>query len=79
MRSTIANINAAIKAEGLHAELCRGKDYFYFVGTSVEFAYSTMVLVPRLSDMTVPEWCAEASRMAKESLAEFLATRARRA
>lgn len=38
MRLTLKAVNAAIKAEGINAELVKGKGYFYFVGADVERA-----------------------------------------
>jgi hypothetical protein len=58
-RITRAQINAALKAAGIAAEVfhnARHGGYHYFVGDDVMSASSTMVLTPRLSTYTVDEW-----------------------
>lgn len=66
-RVTIAAVNEALREAGIEAELQGGRGYFYFVGPDVARAYTTSVMTPRVSGMTVEEWVAEARRMAEES------------
>lgn len=69
MRLTMNNVNNAIRERGIDAELVFGDDYFYFVGTAVENAYSTTILVPRLTDYTFDRWMLELDRLVAESTA----------
>lgn len=61
MRLTIAAVNAALRSEGIAAELVRGRGYFYFAGAAFDRAPSTMVIVVRLGQIpTVEGWVREA-------------------
>jgi hypothetical protein len=57
MRTTIAKVNAALKAAGHDAELVRGRGYFYFVSTPALTEDSVNVF--HLGALTVDEWVAE--------------------
>lgn len=56
---TLRQVNAAIQARGIAAELVKDRDYFWFFGDAVEHAYSTSVYVYRLNDLTLAEWMRE--------------------
>lgn len=60
-RVTIKQVNEALKAEGIDAEIVRGDGYFYFFGPSMDLANEQGVYgVVRLSDMSVERWVQEA-------------------
>jgi len=58
-RLTLKMVNDAIRARDIDAELVRGNGYHYFVGYDVSMAFSSMVLTPRLNDLTLDEWMTE--------------------
>lgn len=58
---TIKNINAALKAAGIDAEIVRGKGYFYFTGPAMDLAKEQGVYgVARLGDLPIERWVEEA-------------------
>ena len=69
MRLTISKVNEALKAAGIDAELnySRRDEYFYFTGPAIGGAFQTGVYVPRLNDLSLDEWIAEARKMATAS------------
>jgi hypothetical protein len=67
MRITLSNINKALKAKGYDVELIRGKEYFYFIGFSVESWKTTSVNVFHLTDLSVEEWVKEYERLKAEN------------
>lgn len=59
MRTTIKNVNAAIKAAGSDFKLVRGNDgYFYFVSDK-HMLYDESVYTTHITSMSVDEWVAE--------------------
>jgi hypothetical protein len=59
-RLTILNVNKAIVALGIKAELVKGEGYFYFIGDDVDACLSTSVYVYRLTDIpTIIGWIDE--------------------
>ena len=61
MRVTLKQINEALKAEGIDAEIHRGEGYFYFSGPAMDLAHEQGVYgVARLSDLPVERWVQEA-------------------
>lgn len=61
MRTTITAINKALAAAGIDAELVKGRGYFYFVGSDMDYAEEQGVYgVFRLSDLSVTQWVEEA-------------------
>lgn len=66
-RVTIPAVNKALRAEGINAELVRGKDYFWFDGPDVEWAESPSVMTCYISDLTLETWLGEARRIRDES------------
>lgn len=68
MRTTLAAVNKALAAAGIDAELVKGRGYFYFVGSVVDYAEEQGVCgVFRLSDLSVAQWVEEArQRIEKE-------------
>lgn len=69
MRITIANVNKALTAAGIAAELVKGNGYFYFAGDAVAFASTTSVYTCHLTDNTVAEWVDMCREFADESTA----------
>jgi hypothetical protein len=65
-RVTLAAVNAALRGEGIDAELVKANGYFYFDGPGVERAYSTSVMTNRLGT-SLESWLFEARRIAAES------------
>jgi hypothetical protein len=61
-RITVTAVNKALAAreDTAGVELVRASGYFYFVGDAVCFASTTSVMVPRVGDLPVEEWVAEA-------------------
>lgn len=60
-RVTLKQVNAALKAEGIDAELVRGQGYFYFTGKAMDVASEQGVYgVSRLGELSVERWVAEA-------------------
>lgn len=68
MRTTLAAVNKALAAAGIDAELVKGRGYFYFVGSDMDYAEEQGVYgVFRLSDLSVTQWVEEArQRIEKE-------------
>lgn len=64
MKLSFVNKAIAHKHPGL--ELVKGDEYFYFVGAGTEVCKQTMVMVPRLNDLTLEKWIAEADAVAAE-------------
>lgn len=61
MRTTLAAVNKALAAAGIDAELVKGRGYFYFVGSDMDYAEEQGVYgVFRLSDLSVTQWVEEA-------------------
>ena len=61
MRTTLAAVNKALAAAGIDAELVKGRGYFYFVGSDMDYAKEQGVYgVFRLSDLSVTQWVEEA-------------------
>lgn len=61
MRTTLAAVNKALAAAGIDAELVKGRGYFYFVGSDMDYADEQGVYgVFRLSDLSVTQWVEEA-------------------
>lgn len=61
MRTTLAAINKALAAAGIDAELVKGRGYFYFVGSDMDYAEEQGVYgVFRLSDLSVTQLVEEA-------------------
>lgn len=61
MRTTLAAVNKALAAAGIDAELVKGRGYFYFVGSDMDYAEEQGVYgVFRLSDLSVSQWVEEA-------------------
>lgn len=61
MRTTLAAVNKALTAAGIDAELVKGRGYFYFVGSDMDYAEEQGVYgVFRLSDLSVTQWVEEA-------------------
>jgi len=61
MRTTLAAVNKALAAAGIDAELVKGRGYFYFAGSAVDYAEEQGVYgVFRLSDLSVSQWVEEA-------------------
>lgn len=52
----LATVNKAIAARGIAAELVKGDAYYYFIGLDVERAKDSIVLVPRLNDLSLDRW-----------------------
>lgn len=63
----LRTVNKAIAARGIDAELVHGEGYFYFVGSAVENADSTSVMVFRLNDLTLDQWMEELDSAIEES------------
>ena len=62
MRTTLAAVNKALAAAGIDAELVKGRGYFYFVGSDMDYAEEQGVYgVFRLSDLSVTQ-CVEEAR-----------------
>lgn len=60
-RITLKRVNAALKAEGIDAELVRGEGYFYFTGKAMDTVQEQGVYgVYRLGELSVERWVAEA-------------------
>lgn len=60
-RVTLAEVNKALKVNGIDCELIKGQGYFYFQGPAVETAFEQGVYsVFRLSDLSVEQWVEEA-------------------
>lgn len=60
MRTTLAAVNKALAAAGIDAELVKGRGYFYFVGSDMDYAEEQGVYgVFRLSDLSVSQWVEE--------------------
>ena len=53
MNLRLSTVNAEIQRQGFDAELVKGEGYFYFLGPDVERAYSTMVNVTRLNQISL--------------------------
>jgi len=68
-RVTVANVNAALRAAGIDAELLKGRGYFYFGGPAVELCYTTSVPTMHLRSLSVEQWLDEARRFAAETAA----------
>ncbi|MEQ6332926.1 hypothetical protein [Sphingobium sp. MK2] len=64
MKLSFVNKAIAHKHPGL--ELVKGDKYFYFAGAGTEVCKQTMVMVPRLNDLTLENWIAEADAVAAE-------------
>lgn len=63
-RLTINNVNKALAAAGIDAELVKGNGYFWFCGNEAVSWFTSSVYVPRLSDLpTVEAWVAEYQAM----------------
>lgn len=61
MRTTLAAVNKALASAGIDAELVKGRGYFYFVGSDMDYAEEQGVYgVFRLSDLSVTQWVEEA-------------------
>lgn len=61
MCTTLAAVNKALAAAGIDAELVKGRGYFYFVGSDMDYAEEQGVYgVFRLSDLSVTQWVEEA-------------------
>ena len=61
MRTTLAAVNKALAAAGIDAELVKGRGYFYFAGSDMDYAEEQGVYgVFRLSDLSVSQWVEEA-------------------
>ena len=56
MNLRLSTVNAEIQRQGFDAELVKGEGYFYFLGPDVERAYSTMVNVTRLNQISLDQW-----------------------
>lgn len=60
-RTTINQVNKALKAAGIDAELLRGEGYFYFSGKAMDVVQEQGVYgVYRLNELSVERWVAEA-------------------
>lgn len=60
MKATKKTIDAALKENGLDAEIFKGNGYFYFVGKSVNLASEQGVYgVTRFADLSVDRWVEE--------------------
>lgn len=56
----LLTINREITKQGIALELVKGNDYFYFVGEDLDTRESSMVMVPRINDLSLYEWINEA-------------------
>lgn len=56
MKTTRAAVNAALKAQGIDAELVQGKGYCYFAGPATIEFFATAVSTMRVSDLSVEQW-----------------------
>lgn len=66
MNITKRTIDAALKKEGINAEIFKGKGYFYFAGSSVDFSHEQGVYgVARFSDLTIDRWVDECKQIVK--------------
>lgn len=64
MRLTINNVNAALKAAGIDAELIKGDGYYWFHGLEAAGFYSSSVAVFKLTDLpSVEAWVDEYRRL----------------
>jgi len=60
-RTTLAQVNKALKTDGIDCQLVKGQGYFYFEGPAVDTAFEQGVYgVFRLSDFSVDQWVEEA-------------------
>lgn len=67
-RVTKKQIDKALKKAGIDGEIFRGDGYQYFIGKSFDKAYTTSVMVPRLSDLSVERWVEEAKHLIQEGI-----------
>lgn len=56
---TLNQVNQAIAAKGIKAELVKGKGYFYFVGDAVDHCSGTSVMHNSLNELSLDEWLEE--------------------
>lgn len=64
---TLKKVNAELRANGITAELLKGKDVYYLDGAQVQNAYSDVIAVYRLNHLTLEEWVARAKRIVEDS------------
>lgn len=61
---TLKQVNAAIAAKGIKAELVKGAGYYWFFGDDVEYAVEgTSVYVYRLNDQSLQGWMDDLDRI----------------
>lgn len=61
MRVTRKAVNEALEKAGFEGvTIERGDGYWYFAGTEPVRWYTSMVLVPRIGDLSVDQWVREA-------------------
>lgn len=74
MKLTITNVNKALAAAGIAAELVKGKGYFWFSGDEASDWYTSSVGVPRLDSLrmetTVADWVAQYETMRADHAAK---------
>lgn len=68
----LSTVNKALPGD---LELVKGEGYFYFAGTGMESVKTASVYVPRLNDLSLDRWIAEATDL----MAEYEAIKAGRA
>lgn len=60
---TLKQVNKAIVAKGIAAELVKGEGYYYFIGDAVDGAFTTSVGVYRLNQLPLEQWLAELDKI----------------
>lgn len=64
---TIKQVNAELRRLGWMAEIGKSHDCFYVYGDSVKYAYSTLIPVFRLNQLTLEQWVEEVKIIAMNS------------
>lgn len=66
-RLTLNAVNKAIAARGIAAELVQANGYLYFTGDAVQWAFTSMVMVPHLNDLGLDSWMYELDQCVADS------------
>lgn len=68
MAATLKQINKAIAAKGIKAELCKGEGYYFAFGDDVQYAYATSINgIAYLNMQSVEEWVKDVELIAADS------------